>query len=1063
MRQFILSLFILLLCSTAWAQDRTVRGTVTTSEDDSALPGVNVLVKGTTQGTVTDVDGNYSLSVPGEDAVLVFSSVGFEAQEVTVGARSRIDISLDPDLQSLEEVVVVGYGSMTKRDVTGSISSVSGEEISEVPVASFDQALQGRAAGVQVSQASGRPGAGTRILVRGTSSISAGSEPLFVVDGFPITVDGGVSAGVNPFTIINPNDIESIEILKDAAATAIYGSRGANGVILITTKSGREGAGEINVNYQQGVTTPSNMVDLVGATEWLDVTDQAWANDGFTTTWDPIVSNSNLLSEDAFADPNNPFHYDRDAIESFLANNPEGTNWLDPFWQNGSIQQVSLSASRGFEKGNLYVSGQYRSEEGLVEGIRLDRYVVRSKLDLQPTDKISTGLNLNLSYLDESDMPIGATGGQRNGGRNDRGRVPNYGAAIFGTPPILPMFTQDGRLFDPIGRRNTQLSTLGIYEDVATDYRMIGNVYFQYDIAPFLNVRVEGAMDYDSFRSKEWASNVVRPSFYSRESNVTRWNRNVNAYATFDNTYGEHTINAVVGVERQQRGTPYRNALGAENLISSDRNIGEVNNFGEDVLVFLSGSDQEFRIFSVFGRASYRFKDRYLLSASFRRDGASVFGERNRYGTFPAVSAGWIITEEEFAQGWGPLNFLKVRGSFGQTGNPNLPGLVIQDGYTGWPAYGSGGGIVLTRLGNPSITWENIQTIDASVDFGLWQNRVSGSLGVYRQDVKDMLLQVPIPESQGVLFGSSSVWENFGQLRNEGLEFQVTSVNVDNGDFKWTTSLNYTTLTNEIIRLDEALGLTDNRLGVTNSQTVTRKGGRLATYYMAEFAGVDPTTGYDMIYEIDRDRFLETGETVRTGNIITATEQNVNENRAVLDGQTGLPTYFGGINNTFNFKGFTLSAQLTFQGGNYLFNNIEISQTSPGGGTLREDYFGNFWTPDNREAIYPRPSLAGITRDGQSLSRSHTRYLYRGDFARLNFMQLAYNLPTELIGGIGLKGVRVFVSANNLFTFSTYNGYDPEVVRASGDEQTRNLGQGFVSGVRYPQIRTFMGGINIKF
>jgi TonB-linked SusC/RagA family outer membrane protein len=1037
---------------------------VTSTDDNSALPGVNVLIKGTTQGTVTDVDGNYSISVPGTDAVLVFSSVGFQSQEVTVGSRSRIDLALEPDLQSLEEVVVVGYGTMTKRDVTGSISSVSGEEISEVPVASFDQALQGRAAGVQVSQSSGRPGAGTRILVRGTSSVSAGSEPLFVVDGFPITVDN-VSAGINPFTIINPNDIESIEVLKDAAATAIYGSRGANGVILITTKSGKAGAGEISLDYQQGVTTPSNMVNLAGATDWLQAVDQGWNNDGFSVPWDPIVSNSqDFLSLDAFAEPENPFHYDRDAIESFLASNPQGTDWLNPFWQNGAIQQVSLSASRGFEMGDLYVSGQYRSEEGLISGERLDRYVVRSKLNLKPSDNFTTGLNLNLSYLDQSNMPIGEGGGQRFGGRNDRGRVPNYGAAIVNTPPILPRFTPDGRIFDPQARRNTELTTLGIYEDVANDYRMIGNVFLQYDFLPSFNVRVEGAMDYSNFRNKEWASNVVRPSFYSRENNVTRWNRNINAYATYNENFGDHYVNVVAGVERQQRGTPYRNALGAENLISSDRNIGEVNNFGEDVLVFLSGSDQEFRIFSVFGRANYTFKDRYLFSASFRRDGASVFGERNRYGLFPAVSAGWIISEEDFAQGWGPLNFLKVRASVGQTGNPNLPGLVIQDGFTGWPAYGSGGGIVQNRIGNPSITWENIQTTDIAVEYGLFDNRVSGSVGVYRQDVNDMLLQVPIPDSQGILFGSSSVWENFGELRNQGLEIQLSTVNVDNGDFSWRTSFNYTTLTNEILKLDEALGLTDNRLGVTNSSTVTRKGGQLATYFLADYAGVDPVTGYDMIYEIDRDLFLETGETVKTGNIITATEQNVQEHRMVRDGETGLPTYFGGINNTLTYKGLSLTAQLTFQGGNYLFNQVEIAQTTPGAtGTLREDYIGNYWTTDNRDAIYPRPSLQGTTRDGQQLSRNHSRYLYRGDFARLNFLQLAYNLPTDMISSVGLKGVRVFVSANNLFTITTYNGYDPEVVRGSNDEQTRNLGQGIVSGVRYPQIRTFMGGINIKF
>ncbi len=1064
MKHFLLSILTLLMISQAQAQERTISGTVTASDEEGGLPGVNVLLKNSTQGTVTDIDGNYSISVPSSEAILVFTSVGYESQELTVGNRSRIDIELTADVQSLSEVVVVGYGSLNKRDVTGSISSVSGEEISEVPVASFDQALQGRAAGVQVSQASGKPGAPTRILVRGTSSISAGSEPLFVVDGFPITVDGGVSAGVNPFNIINPNDIESIEILKDAAATAIYGSRGANGVVLITTKSGKEGAGQIDVNYQRGVTSPSNMVDLVNGSQWLNVTDQAWANDAFTTTWDPIVSNSDLLSEDAFADPNNPFHYNRDAIENYLASNPEGTNFLDPFWQNGSINQISLSASRGFELGNLYVSGQYRSEEGLVDGIRLDRYVVRSKIDLKPAEKISTGLNLNLSYMDESDMPIGEGGGQRNGGRNDTGRIPNYGAAIMSTPPILPMFTPDGQIFDPIGRRNTYLSTLGIYEDVATDYRLIGNLYFQYDIAPFLNVRVEGALDYDSFRSKEWASDVVRPSFYSRESNNTNWNRNLNAYMTFDKTFGDHYVNAVAGVERQQRGTPYRNALGAENLIAADRNIGEVNNFGEDVLVFLSGGGQEFRIFSYFGRANYRFKDRYLLGASFRRDGASVFGEQNRYGVFPAVSAGWIISEEDFAQALGPVNFLKLRASYGQTGNPNLPNLVTQDGFTGWPAYGSGGGIVITRLGNPAITWENISTTDVSLEYGLWENRLSGSVGVYRQDVDDMLLQVPIPQSQGILFGPSSVWENFGQLRNQGLEIAVSTINVDNGDFKWTSSINYTTLTNEIIRLDEGLGLTDNRLGVNNSSTVTRKGGRLAAFFLPEYAGVDPATGYDMIYEIDRDLFLETGETVRTGRIITATEQNVTENRIVHEDKTGLPTFFGGFNNTFSYKGLSLTTQFTFQGGNYIFDNIEIAQTTPGStGTLRESYLGNYWTPENRDAIYPRPSLANITRDGQSLSRNHTRYLYRADFARLNFLQLSYNLPTELIGEIGLKAARVFISGNNLFTFTTYGGYDPEVVRLDGDEQTRNLGQGFVGGVQYPQIRTFMGGINITF
>lgn len=1061
MRYTLLLVAALCLGFSAWAQEAVISGTVTSPEDVGGLPGVNVLLKNASQGTVTDIDGNYSLSVPGPEAVLVFSSVGFESQEVTVGNRSVIDLQLDPDLQSLDEVVVVGYGSINKRDVTGSIASVSGEEIAEVPVASFDQALQGRAAGVQVNQSSGRPGAGTRILIRGTSSISAGSDPLYVVDGFPIASDGPVGAGINPFNNINPNDIESVEILKDAAATAIYGSRGANGVVLITTKSGKQGKGEISLDYQRGVTTPVNMVDLANGTDWLNVTDQGWANDGFSGSWDPIISNSNLLSEDAFADPDNPFHLNRDAIDSYLARNPAGTDWLDPFWQNGSIEQYSLSASRGFENGNLYLSGQYRSEEGLVKGIQLDRYVVRSKLDLSPADKVTTGINLNLSYQDASDMPLGETGEQRFGGRNDRGRVPNLGAAILGTPPIIPMRLEDGRVFDPQGRRNTLLATQGLYEDVSQDYRVVGNLYLQYEILPSLSVRTEASLDYNSYRSKEWASNVVRPSFYSRESNFTNWNRNINAYATYDNAFNDdHYLNAVVGVERQQRGTPYRNVLGAENLISADRNIGEVNNFGEDVFLLSAGQFDEFRIFSYFGRANYRFRDRYLLGASFRRDGASVFGRNNRYGFFPAVSAGWILTEEAFAQGWSNVSLVKLRASYGQTGNPNIPGNVTQDGFTGWPAYGSGGGIVVTQLGNPNITWENIETLDASVDFGLWEDRVSGSVGVYQQNVKDMLLEVPIPESQGVLFGNSVIWQNFGQLRNQGLELSLSTTNINTGDFRWTSSLNFTSLNNEIIRLDEALGLTDNRLGVTNSRTVTRKGGRMAAYFIAEFAGVDPTTGYDMVYEIDQDRFLETGETVKTGRIVTATNQNVTDNRIVQEDKTSLPTFFGGFSNTFTYKGISVSAQFTFQGGNYLFDEVEQSQTSPGGGTIRQSYLGNYWTPENTNAIYPRPSLAGIARDGQALSRGHTRYLYKGDFARLNFVQVSYNLPLSLIESVGLKSARIFVSGSNLLTFTNFNGYDPEVVNSGGNQ---NLSQGIVSGVQYPQVRTIMGGINIKF
>jgi len=1043
----------------SFAQERTVTGTVTSANEDEPIPGVNVIVKGTDRGTVTDIDGNYSVSASSNDA-LNFSYIGYESIEVPVGSRSVIDVSLQEDVQQLEEIVVTGYGSQVRRDVTGAISTVKGEDLAEVPVASFDQALQGRAAGVQVSQGSGVPGSGVRIQVRGTSSISAGTEPLYVVDGFPVTME--TRAGVNPLAMINPNDIESIEVLKDAQAAAIYGSRGANGVILITTKKGEKGQGEFSVSYRRGVTTPTNMVDLVNARQWLDLTDLAFANDGFQNQWDPVEQQV-LLSDQALGNPDHPSHFTRDRIDNFVNSNPEGTDWLDPFWSDGSIEEVNLSFSQGFEGGQVYASGQYRNEQGLVKGLDFKRYVARINSSFTPANNLTAGVNLNLSYLDNDRIPLSGGGGQRNGGRNDRGRTPNYGVATTAAPPIFPYYVDSEQevLFDPLGRLNTLLTTMDIYENVTNTYRGIGNAFLDYKIIEGLSFRVEGSVDFQQSRQREWAGDVIRPSPYSRETNSVYWNRNIAGYFTYKNTFGEHNLNLTLGAEQQQRRLDYQASLGAENLTSANQAIGEINNFGDDVLVMVVGEYPDVKIRSFFARANYKFKDRYLFGASFRRDGASVFGENNRYGIFPAVSAGWIISEEDFMT-WDPLNYLKFRVSYGQTGNANLPANVQDDSYTSWPAYGSGGGINLSGLGNPSIGWENIISTDVGVEAGFFQNRITASANYYNQDVNDMLLRVPIPSSQGILFGSSDIWDNIGKLRNSGFEFQISTVNVDNTRFSWSTDFNITSLNNQIISLAE--NLTENRLGITNGRTVTRTDESLAAYFIADYAGVDPTTGYDMIWEIDRDLFLETGETVKTGRKIIATQQNVNDNRFIHKDKTSLPTYFGGITNNFTYGDFTLSFQFTFQGGNYIYDALEIEHTTPDPtGTIRTDYLGNYWTPDNRNAIYPRPSYQNVTRDGVSLSRNHSRYLYRGDFGRLQFAQIAYNVPQEWISNAGLTAARVFVSGSNLLTFTGYDGYDPETVNFDGDEQSRNLSQGFISGAQYPQVITITGGVRLTF
>ncbi|MFW5760953.1 MAG: SusC/RagA family TonB-linked outer membrane protein, partial [Cyclobacteriaceae bacterium] len=466
---FILSSVIVL------AQDNNVTGTIISEVDGSPLPGVNVVVKGTDIGTVTDINGEFSLAAAA-DATLVISFIGYETTEVSVNNRSVIDIVLEEDVQQLDEIVVTGYGTQTKRDVTGSIATVQGEDIAQVPVGSFDQALQGRAAGVQINRANGEPGAGVRIQVRGTSSISAGTNPLIVIDGLPVT--DNTRSGINPLAYINPNDIESIEVLKDAQAAAIYGSRGANGVILVTTKSGK-GEGEFNVSYQKGVTSPLNMVDFLGPQDWLAVTDESYNNAGFEGQWDPVEQQV-LLSDSALS-PTNKNYLNRDRINQFVEDNPDGLDYFAPFWRNGSLDEISVSFNQGFENGSIYASGQYRNEQGLVEGLDFKRYQARLNTAFQPLERLSTGINLNLTYLDNDRIPLVGGGGQLNGGRNDNGRVPNYGVAI-NNPPILPFYNPDGSLWDILGRRNTQLSALPIYENVNQVFRILGNMYLQYEI-----------------------------------------------------------------------------------------------------------------------------------------------------------------------------------------------------------------------------------------------------------------------------------------------------------------------------------------------------------------------------------------------------------------------------------------------------------------------------------------------------------------------------------------------------------------------------------------------------
>ncbi|MEK6481742.1 TonB-dependent receptor [Catalinimonas sp. 4WD22] len=1057
------------------SMDQTVSGKVIDQDNSEPLPGVNVVVKNTTIGTVTDVDGNYRITVPTGYNTLVFSSVGYLSAEYEVGNQSTIDVSLTADVQSLSEVVVVGYGTQMKRDITGSIATIKSEDLSNFKAApSLDQALQGQAAGVQVTSTSGVPGAPSRVLIRGTNSISSGTEPLWIIDGMILSGQGGGeldgfsrnanTVSQNPLATINPNDIESIEVLKDAAATAIYGSRGANGVVIVTTKSGKGAKGTTDVSLNYGVTNVlrgPQEIGFVDGPTWLSVVDESRVNRGL-----PLFDPNTILND--ARDPNAVLSREQ------IAN----TNWFDEALRQGSFMDFNLSTSNSTEKANYYLSGNYREDEGIQVGSRIRRISTRANVDFRPSENFSVGSRINLSYTNNRRAPNGGAPGG-----NSNIALGGYDMANSGALPILPIFHPTLRdtegnpiLFDPLSGRNLRasLNRNNYINDLET-YRAIGGLNLSYQL-PFvegLSLRSELSFDLIQSNNVEWGNTVIREnSKYAFDFSSTFRRLNYNLYASYDRNFGNlHNIGIVAGVESTEQQNRARN-IEAQELFGEAPEVGAPG----DVQRVSAGLGGEIYFRGFFGRLNYKLKDRYLLGFSFRRDASSVFAPEERWGNFLAASAGWILSEESFFQNIEPIEFLKVRASFGQTGNSSIDPLGTTTGYAGWGRYGDvGAGDLLTRIGNQAITWETTNSVDVGVDFELYENRISGTVAYYQQDAKDLLLQVEVPQSSGIFANNPRIWNNIGDLRNQGWEFTINTINIDRGGFTWSSSLNFTTNRNEVQKLTGGEG--EELYNVNSNALVTKAGESLGFFRLAEYAGIDPEGGYELIYEMDLERFAETGERVRTGNTIPATRGNLSNHLFDFTEKTGLPTYFGGFTNNFRYKGFELSAMLAFSGGNYIYDLAERSQAYvyTGGGIIRSDIVGNTWTTNNRDADWPQLSWnqrydvinedGSITADerfdNQRSGQVHDKFLKKGDYLRMRTLQLAYNLPTPMMERLKLSGVRVYVSANNLFTITGYDGYDPEAVNLGGAEG-RNLGQGWI-GVTLPQVRSWNVGATISF
>lgn len=1068
------------LTEPAVQQQRSINGKVT-DEDGNPLPGVNVMVRGTTIGVVTDINGKFTIIVPSDGKQFVISFIGMITQEVDI--QDNLTIVMKSDQIGLEEVIVIGYGTSKKRDLLGSVAKVTGPKVVSLSTQTLDAVLQGNASGVQVSASSGHLGTFSRVLIRGAHSISSKSEPLWVIDGVIIgssTDYGGPNGGPNAaLTTINPNDIESMEVLKDAAATSIYGQRGSNGVIIITTKSGKEGVTATNIDYSQGISTLTRSSDdfgLANTKQWFDIVETARANSQLVPVqFDPVVHGGV-----AIIDPTATLTRDQ-ALATQVP-------WFDQILRTGSFKEINLSTSGGSKKESHFLSFNYRNDESVVINNFLRRLTFRANSSYFLTENLKVEARIfgSYSFLKQSH-------------RNEE----SIFSSALDISPWNPIYkpedptklwnTQSGRnliaSFDPVNSRADNMT-----------YRILAASAVTYNV-PFikgLSLRGEATIDYLPSTQIYWINTVLRP-LSALGSDFRDMHRvlSYNIYASYDKTFGDHNINLVMGTESQMQ-KKENSLINGEDLVGTSQQVGTPIT----LLTYYHTFGGEKYMRGYFGRGNYKFKDKYLVGISFRRDGTSEFISDYRWGTFIALSAGWIISDENFMKNIKQINFLKVKGSFGQTGNANIPGGLNSPGYLNWFRYGArannvGTGTAFSSFPVTNISWETTNATDVGIDFGILENRISGSIGYYNQKVVDMLLAVPIPISGGMFtFGTEgSIWANIGDMKNYGIEFEINTINLDMNNFRWTSSLNISTNKNKILRLNTVLDEVGNGLlaGTASDlgNTLSRTGGHLGTWYMNEYAGLDPDHGYPLIYKTDNNIYLldasgkptternpnylhryvdpETGGNV----IIPATNSNTNLNRILLEDKTYLPTWFGGLSNSFSYKRFELSFLFSFAGGNYLYDNLARKIHSPTSGNFVSNLKDLSWTPTNSSALLPPLSATGkydeYDKDGNLVTANQnfnakyptTQFLVKGDFVRLRTMRFNYDFQESIAERIKLKGLSVYVAANNLLTWTAeFKGLDPEGVNQN--DRFSNLDQGN-RGAGLPTLKVYYFGVNVKF
>jgi len=1047
--------------SSVFAQQRTVTGTVT-SEELGALPGVNIVIQGTTTGAVTDIDGNYTISVPGPDAILVFSFIGYSTVAVTVGDQTTIDQIMVPDVTALDEIVVTGYTAQRRSDITGAVAVVDVDQMNQVTSANVLSKLEGRASGVTVGS-NGQPGSYNTVRIRGVSSFT-NNDPLYIVDGVPIET--------RDLNYLNPNDIESIQVLKDASTASVYGARANNGVIIMTTKKGKKGKARLNVDVNLGVANPVRGYDqllIQDALDYQEIIHRSHQNAGLETPTN-IYGDPNNPSVPNYIWPNDGENQTMTVDESLyswpdylIMEGSDGTNWWDEVFDPSLVQDYNLGMSGGTDNAVYNVSVQYYNQDGTMKHNWMDRYSIRANSEFT-YGRLSFGENFAFSRINS----VGGLGNySTTNQRMGEGSVVNN---IIKAQPVIPVRDIDGYFASgkavTLGNVTNPVRQAELAKDnLRTQYVIVGNVYAAFEIMDGLQIR--SSFGINSLNSLFKGFNYPTPEnsepswVYSMNENYNTsmewtWTNTINFNKTFGNG---HNVGALAGYEAIDYKRNWMNASMA-GYVTTDPNAWYIQDaLGDAGTKNVNSYGTINSLASLFGKLDYNYANRYYVSGTIRRDGSSKFGSENRYGVFPAFSVGWRMSEEGFLSNLDWMNDLRLRGGWGVTGNQNIPGGRTANQYGGattntyYDITGSNNGLVtgyrLTALGNPALKWEENVSTNIGLDLSLIERRINVVVDLYKRTVNDLLFAPQLPATAG---RADAPIVNIGTMENMGVDFSVGYKSGLTGEFQWEIELTGGTYKNEIVKID---GEQDFFYGPVNG-----RGGIISTnelgYPIGSFYGMEQDGIFQNQGEVDahptqdgkavgRFRFKDTNE----DGIVNA------EDRTIIGSPH--PDFTGGLSFNASWRNFDMGLFFFGSLGNDIYDvQKEFTVFRLFSTNVLQDRLTESWTPDNTDGIYPL-----LDQNDQFSSTFSSFYVEDGSYLRLKNLQIGYNMPA--MGWF--QSIRIYLQGQNLFTLTNYSGIDPALPGISTDGAIGNrTDQSFgIDYGAYPANRIFSIGINATF